>query len=107
MSEAMLKLTVYIPGEALEAVKAALFAAGAGSIGNYAHCCWQIEGRGQFKALDGSDPYLGEPGKMETVREWRVEMVVAKECIDAVIAALKASHPYETPAYDVVAMLDY
>lgn len=103
----MYKLTVYIPDNALDAVKSALFAAGAGHIGNYSHCCWQIKGTGQFKPLAGSQPYLGSLEEIEQVSEWRVEMVVDKDKIKNVIQALKMSHPYETPAYDVIKLEDF
>ena len=73
----MYKLTVFIPNAALEPVKLALFAAGAGTLGNYEQCCWQVQGTGQFMPLVGSNPNIGAHDKLETVEEWRVEMVVA------------------------------
>jgi len=103
----MYKLTVFMPDEALEVVKSALFAAGAGTIGDYEQCCWQVQGRGQFKPLAGSTPHIGTQDKLETVDEWRVEMVVAENTIEAVISALKKAHPYETPAYDVLKVLNF
>ena len=103
----MYKLTVFIPDSALELVKSALFAAGAGKIGNYEQCCWQVQGSGQFMPLAGSQPNIGAQDKLETVDEWRVEMVVATARIKAVIEALKQAHPYETPAYDVLEVLDF
>ena len=102
----MYKLTVFIPEQALESVKTALFAAGAGTIGHYQYCCWQVKGSGQFMPLTGSNPHIGAHNQVEIVEEWRVEMVVDKQKITTVIAALKRAHPYETPAYDVVEMLD-
>ncbi|MAE39397.1 YqfO family protein [uncultured Psychrobacter sp.] len=103
----MYKLTVFIPEEALEKVKAALFAAGAGTIGNYEQCCWQVKGEGQFMPMAGSNPHLGSQDKLEKVAEWRVEMVVKTSMIAEVIEALKQAHPYETPAYDVLEVLDF
>ena len=103
----MYKLTVFIPEEALEQVKSALFAAGAGKIGNYEQCCWQVQGVGQFMPLIGSKPHIGTHDSLETVSEWRVEMVVATAMIDNVINALKQAHPYETPAYDVIEVLNF
>ena len=103
----MYKLTVFIPEEALEKVKAALFAAGAGTIGNYEQCCWQVKGEGQFMPLAGSNPHLGSQNKLEKVAEWRVEIVVKTSMIAEVIKALKQAHPYETPAYDVLEVLDF
>ena len=103
----MYKLTVFIPDSALEPVKSALFAAGAGKIGNYEQCCWQVQGSGQFMPLAGSQPHIGTQDTLETVEEWRVEMVVADAHIKPVIEALKQTHPYETPAYDVIQVLDF
>jgi len=103
----MYKLTVFIPEEALEDVKAALFAAGAGTIGNYEQCCWQVKGEGQFMPMAGSNPHLGSQDKLEKVAEWRVEMVVKTSMIAEVVEALKQAHPYETPAYDVLEVLDF
>jgi len=103
----MYKLTVFIPYEALEEVKAALFAAGAGTIGNYQHCCWQVQGQGQFMPMAGSNPHLGSQNSIEKVEEWRVEMVVETSVIEDVIKALKQAHPYETPAYDVIEVLNF
>ena len=103
----MYKLTVFIPDEALESVKSALFSAGGGKIGNYEACCWQVQGTGQFKPLAGSHPHIGAQDRLEKVTEWRVEMVVAKENIEQFIGALKQAHPYETPAYDVIEVLDW
>lgn len=102
----MYKLTVFIPEHALEEVKSALFIAGAGNIGHYQQCCWQVKGTGQFMPLLGSNPHIGSQNNLETVEEWRVEMVVNKKRIREVIAALKQAHPYETPAYDVIEVLD-
>lgn len=103
----MYKLTVFIPDEALEQVKSALFAAGAGKIGDYEQCCWQVKGTGQFMPLAGSNSHIGAQDKLETVDEWRVEMVVAAAHIKPVVEALKQAHPYETPAYDVIEVLDF
>ncbi len=95
------KLCVYVPESHLETVKQALFEAGAGRIGNYDSCCWQTAGQGQFRPLTGSDPFLGETGRVETVMEYKVELVCDDDCMEATIAALRASHPYEEPAFDV------
>lgn len=103
----MLKLGIYIPASHLDEVKTALFAAGAGRIGNYDSCCWQTAGQGQFRPMDGSKPFLGRQGQVESVEEYRVEMVCEDALIGEVIAALKASHPYEEPAYDVVRLEDH
>lgn len=97
----MVKLSFYVPESHLEEVKMALFAAGAGKIGNYDCCCWQTLGQGQFRALDGSNPFLGQRDEIETVAEYKVEMVCEEKLIKQVITELKRAHPYEEPAYDV------
>lgn len=97
----MYKLVFFVPPEHLEEVKAAVFGAGAGRIGDYSECCWQVLGRGQFKPLEGSKPFIGDQGKTEQVPEYRVEMVCDDELIKTVVKALLDSHPYEEPAYDV------
>ena len=98
----MYKLCVYIPEAALESVKRALFDAGAGRIGNYSDCCWQVLGTGQFRPGEGSDPFLGDQGQLEAVSEYRVEMVCEDERVDAVVGALRDAHPYEEPAFDLI-----
>jgi hypothetical protein len=95
------KLAFFVPASHVDEVKNAVFAAGAGRIGAYDHCAWQVLGQGQFRPLDGSQPFIGQSGQVEYVQEWKVELVVADELIREVVAALKHSHPYETPAYEV------
>jgi len=97
----MYKLTVYIPESHLEQVKEALFRVGAGRYDGYDCCCWQVLGQGQFRPLEGSDPFVGEAGKVESLPEYRVEMLCADDLRADVVAALKASHPYEVPAFDL------
>jgi len=103
----VLKLAFFVPSSHVEAVKQAVFAAGGGRIGEYDQCAWQTLGHGQFRPLHGSQPFLGQAGEVEQVEEWKVEMVVAEQYVGAAVAALKASHPYETPAYEVWPLLDY
>tara|TARA_R110002167_G_scaffold30424_2_gene100494 strand:+ start:67811 stop:68122 length:312 start_codon:yes stop_codon:yes gene_type:complete len=103
----MFKLCCYIPESHVEAVKAALFEAGAGRIGNYEHCAWQVLGKGQFRPLAGSKPFIGVQDALETVAEYRVEMVCADEVIADVIDALRQAHPYEEPAFDVIRVEDF
>ncbi|WP_095094340.1 YqfO family protein [Pseudomonas sp. Irchel 3A5] len=97
----MYKLAFFVPPSHVEQVKSAVFAAGAGRIGAYDQCSWQVLGQGQFRPLEGSQPFIGQGGVVEQVQEWKVELVVADELIQQVVAALKQSHPYETPAYEV------
>ncbi|MDF1644798.1 MAG: YqfO family protein [Pseudomonadales bacterium] len=98
----MYKLCLYVPASHLESVKAALFEAGAGRIGNYDSCCWQTLGTGQFRALAGSSPFTGELGRVEQVEEYRVEMVCSDEKVTAAVEALRRAHPYEEPAFDLI-----
>lgn len=102
----MFKLCCYIPESHLEPVKRALFDAGAGRIGNYEHCAWQVLGRGQFRPLAGSEPFIGTRDALECVAEYRVEMVCADALIAQVIDALRQAHPYEEPAFDVIRVED-
>ena len=104
---AVYKLCFFVPDSHVEVVKGAVFAAGGGRIGAYDHCAWQVLGLGQFRPLDGSQPFIGEAGRVEQVEEWKVELVVADELMVAVVAALKLSHPYETPAYEVWRLEDF
>ena len=97
----MYKLVFFVPDEFAEQVKEAIFATGAGQIGNYADCCWQTSGSGQFRPLAGSDPFIGRCGETERVSEQRIEMVCEDDLIRAAVAALRKAHPYEEPAYDV------
>jgi len=101
------KLAFFVPASHVEVVKAAVFAAGGGRIGDYDHCAWQTLGQGQFRPLDGSQPYLGQAGQVEVVEEWKVELVVADDLIAQAVAALKQSHPYETPAYEVWRLAEF
>ena len=95
------KLVVFVPREALDGVREALFAAGAGRIGNYEHCSWYTEGTGTFLGGEGSSPNVGQAGREERVAELRLETVFPADRQDEVLAALRAAHPYEEPAYDV------
>ncbi len=102
----MLKLTFYVPLSHKEEVKNALFAVGAGKIGNYDSCSFEVIGNGQFRALPGANPSIGNIGILEIVSEARVEMVLNDHILYRVLETLKAVHPYETPAYDVVKCLE-
>ncbi|MGA9698922.1 NGG1p interacting factor NIF3 [Acinetobacter sp. ANC 3781] len=102
----MLKLIYYVPGSYLESTKLAVFEAGAGGIGNYEHCAWQVLGTGQFKPVKGADPFIGEVGQLEQIEEWRVEIIVPEDKASDVAKALKASHPYEEPAFEFIQILD-
>lgn len=95
-------LVVYIPKDSAEVVKEALFAAGAGQIGNYKKCAFTSEGKGQFMPCEGSSPSVGSQGLLEVVDEVRLEVMCAQDIIEPALHALLKSHPYETPAYYIV-----
>jgi hypothetical protein len=97
----MRTIVVYIPETHLEAVKNALFAAGAGRYEKYDCCSWEVAGTGQFRPLEGSNPHIGRQGAVERVAEYRVEMVCPDDRVADTVAALRAAHPYEEPAFVV------
>jgi hypothetical protein len=99
------KLVVFVPPDALAGVRDALFAAGAGRIGAYERCSWHALGTGTFRPLPGADPTVGEVGVEEHVAELRLETVFPEERQADVVAALRAAHPYEEPAFDVYTLL--
>jgi len=96
------KLIVFIPIESAAKVSNAVFAAGAGQIGNYSNCSFQTEGTGSFLPLEGAKPAIGKKGKLEKVPEIKFEAIVPEGKLAGVIAAMKKAHPYETPAFDVI-----
>lgn len=95
----MFQIVFYVPESHVDPVKEALFAAGAGRIGDYEACAWQVLGSGQFRPMPGSQPFLGREGDLEVVPELRVEMACEEARIEAAIEALLEAHPYEEPAY--------
>ena len=99
------KLVVFVPEEALDAVRAAVFAAGAGRIGEYERCSWYTPGTGTFLGGDESSPTIGERGREERVPEVRLETVFPEERHADVVAALRGAHPYEEPAFDIYPLL--
>lgn len=100
------KLVTFVPAEDVDRVIAALSEAGAGAIGNYDQCAFTSPGTGQFRPLAGADPHIGEVGGLTRIPEVRVEMVLPRARRAAVVRALLASHPYETPAFDLLEMAD-
>lgn len=99
------KWVIYVPQENAEAVRAAVFEAGAGHIGDYSHCSWSVTGIGQFLPHEGASPAVGSVGNVERVTEDRFEVVAPARARAAVLAALRAAHPYEEPAFDIFAMV--
>ncbi|MEX0964739.1 MAG: NGG1p interacting factor NIF3 [Pseudohongiellaceae bacterium] len=99
---ALLKIEFYVPEQHLQQVKQAMFEAGAGKEGDYDCCAWQTLGAGQYRPGAGSNPFKGEQDRLETVSEYKVEMVCAEQYIAAAIKALRSAHPYEEVAYSVI-----
>jgi hypothetical protein len=100
------KLVWFVPREALDATRNAVFAAGAGRIGEYERCSWYAAGTGTFFGGAGTNPAVGDPGREQRVSELRVETVVTEDRLAAAVEALREAHPYEEPAYDVYALFD-
>ncbi|MBX5436529.1 MAG: Nif3-like dinuclear metal center hexameric protein [Alicyclobacillaceae bacterium] len=99
--EELYKLVVFVPDSHHQAVLEAVCAAGAGHIGGYSHCTFNIAGEGTFQPLPGSQPFIGRVGALERVRETRLETIVPESRLDGVVRAMKRVHPYEEVAYDV------
>jgi hypothetical protein len=95
------KLVWFVPASHLQATRDAVFAAGAGRVGDYERCSWATLGEGTFFGRDGTRPAVGEAGRDETVAEYRVETVVPADRLGAVVDALRGAHPFEEPAFDV------
>lgn len=102
-----LKLSVYVPSDHVGSLQKALFEAGAGKAGNYDSCCYMSDGRGSFRALDGADPFAGKIGEVHVEPETRLEVILPSWKRMSVESALLAAHPYETPAYEFVAVENY
>jgi dinuclear metal center YbgI/SA1388 family protein len=98
------KWVVFVSAEDADAVREAMFAAGAGQIGDYSHCSWGVSGTGQFLPHDGASPTIGSVGRIERVPEDRVEVIAAARLRSQVLAALRTAHPYEEPAFDIYAL---
>lgn len=99
--ESVCKLAVYVPISHLDAVREAVFKAGAGQIGAYSQCSFQVQGKGTFLPLENTNPFIGTPGRLETVDEVRLETVLPEKSASRVVKALLKAHPYEEVAYDL------
>ena len=95
------KVVVFTPDKDLDRVADAMFAAGAGRIGQYSECSYRLHGTGTFFGSDATNPTVGQKGRREEVAEWRLEAVCPEGSVDAVVAAVRHAHSYEEPAYDV------
>jgi hypothetical protein len=100
------KLVWFVPREALEQTRAAVFEAGGGQIGDYERCSWYTAGTGTFLARKGANPTVGEVGREERVAELRVETIVPVERVGEIVRALVAAHPYEEVAYELYPLVE-
>ena len=98
---AQCKMVVFVPDNDLGKVSDAMFAAGAGHIGQYRECSFRLSGTGTFYGGEGANPTIGEKGRREEVAEWRLEVLCADALVDRVVAAMRSAHSYEEPAYDI------
>ncbi len=99
--ESLLKLVTFVPTEQANKVREAIFAAGAGQIGNYDACSYNLNGEGTFRAGDNTNPFVGEKGQIHTEAEVRIETVLPAYLKGKVVGALHKAHPYEEVAYDL------
>lgn len=98
------KVVTFVPHDHLDAVRDAMFAAGAGNLGDYDECGFVLEGRGTFRAQPGADPHVGSVGAREGVEEARLEVVVERWNVGRVVSAMLDAHPYDLVAHDIVAL---
>jgi dinuclear metal center YbgI/SA1388 family protein len=103
--ETSCKLVTFVPEADLERVSTALFDAGAGVIGQYSECSFRSAGTGTFRGGEGTSPAVGRPGRPERAPEVRIETIVPLSRQEAVIEALRAAHPYEEPAFDLIRLV--
>ncbi len=99
--EKIYKFAVYVPKQHADEVRKAVFEAGAGKIGKYGDTSFNVSGIGTFKPMEGTHPFIGAVGETSTVDEIKIETVVPERFLNRVIFAMKQSHPYEEPAYDI------
>ena len=98
------KWVIFVPGPSADAVRSAVFAAGAGQIGDYSQCSWTVTGSGQFLPAAGATPAIGTVGSLQRLPEDRVEVIAPATLRDRVLAAMRSAHPYQEPAFDVIAL---
>jgi len=102
--EILCKIVVFVPEESLEKVQNAMWHAGAGEIGRYDCASFRARGTGTFRPQDGANPVVGEIGKLESVDEWRLEIIASEAKKNAIVRAMKTAHPYEEVAFDIIAL---
>ena len=103
----MYKLIYYVPVDAKENTKQALFDLGVGRYENYECCSFETLGEGQFKPINNANPHIGELDKIEKVQEYKVEMICSAELIKEALRVLKEVHPYEAVAYEIFRMGEF
>lgn len=103
----MYKLNYYVPADAKESTKQALFEIGAGKYENYDMCSFESKGTGQFRPINGANPTIGKIDMLEKVEEYKVEMICSDELIREAVKVLKEAHPYEEVAYEVFRMEEF
>jgi hypothetical protein len=101
------KLEIFIPADRVDALREALGQVGAGHIGNYDHCCSVMEARGYWRPLEGSNPFQGELGKVETGTECKVEVNCPLELVKETLRAIRAVHPYEEPVINIIPLANH
>jgi len=100
------QLVTYAPVADAEKVRQALFDAGAGKIGKYVECSFNVTGKGTYKPVDGANPYIGRVGERHTETEERISVIFPKHLQSDVIKALFKAHPYEEVAYEILELLN-
>jgi len=105
-SEKVFKFAVYVPTRYADKVGQSIFKAGAGKIGKYTETSFNISGKGTFKPMEGTNPFIGKIGEKEEVEEIKIETVVAERNLESVVQVMKDAHPYEEPAYDIYEILN-
>jgi dinuclear metal center YbgI/SA1388 family protein len=105
-TDQLVKLTTFVPNKKAEEVRLAMFKAGAGQIGDYDQCSYNIDGKGTFRAASNTNPYVGERGELHIEPEIRIEVIVLKPILSEVIQSMINAHPYEEVAYDIYPLLN-
>lgn len=103
-SATLAKVVVFVPTDYVDAVANAMFAAGAGHIGDYDSCSYRMQGTGSFRALDAAQPFVGNIGEVHCEPETRIEVIARRSNVDRIVSAMLKVHPYEEPAFDIIAL---
>lgn len=106
MEFSKVKIVTFVPSENADAVRNALGTSEAGQIGEYSFCSYTVKGTGRFLPSAGANPHIGEPGKLESVEEERIEVVCDRDKVKSVVAAMRAAHPYEEVAFDLYPLIE-